>query len=203
MRYTTRWVLAAGVLGLAVSLAAGFGGDEEKADNPYYQHWADFKEGTTVVHVEKTTFGDDAKDELPGGVDEKIVRYKLLSVSPKRVVVEAVAFEKEFLHTIETAPTKFIYPAKVSKADLDAVLLAAGAKYGQETLKVKVGKEEMEIKCKTIAGTLKKKGEMVTQKFWLSKEVPGGIVKRTRTTMQDGKMVAKTTITLRAFKAAE
>ena len=202
MRYTTRW-LVAGVLGLAVSLAAGFGGKEETTDNPYYKHWAGFKEGTTVVHVEKTTFGDDAKDELPGGVDEKIVRYKLLSVSPKRVVVEAVAFEKEFLHTIETAPTKFIYPAKVNKADLEAVLLAAGAKYGEETLKVKVGKEEMEIKCKTIAGTRKKKDEEVQQKFWLSTTVPGGIVKRTRATTHEGKLVAETTTALESYKLAE
>ena len=204
MRYTTRCLLAAGVLGLVVSLAAGFGGEEEMADNPYYKHWAGFKEGTTVVHTEKTSFGDDASDELPGGVDEKIVRYKLLSVSPKRVVVEAIVFEKEFLNTTEAAPTKIIYPAKVNKAYLDAMLLAAGAKYGQSTLKVKMGKEEETFKCKTIEGTRKKKGEEVHQKFWLSKEVPGGIVKRTRATMQGaGKLVAETTTLLRAYKVAE
>ena len=95
MRYTTRCV-AACVLGLTVSLAAGFGGDEEMTDNPFYKHWAGFKEGTTVVHTERTTFGDDATDELPGGVDEKIVRYKLASVSPKRVVLEVVVIEKDF-----------------------------------------------------------------------------------------------------------
>jgi hypothetical protein len=203
MTYTTRWVVAAGVLGLAVSLAAGFGGDEEMAENPYYKHWAGFKEGTTVVHTEKTTFGDDATDELPGGVHEKTVRYKLVSVSPKRVVVETVDFEKEFLSTTETAPTKTFYPAKVNKAHLDSVLLAAGAKFGEETLKVTVDKEEKMIKCKTIAGTRKKKGEEVTGKFWLSTAVPGGIVKRTRTTMRDGKLVAETTIMLKSYKVAE
>jgi len=202
MRYTTRWVLAASVLGLAVSLSAG-GGDGEMTDNPFYKHWAGFKEGTTVVHTEKTKFGDDATDELPGGVEEKIVRYKLLSVSPKRVVVEAVVVEKEFLNSTESAPTKIIYPAQVNKAHLDAVLLAAGAKKGEQTLKLKMGKEEMEIKCKTIAGTRNKKGEQVTQKFWLSTAVPGGIVKRTRSTMQDGKLVAETTILVRSYKVAE
>jgi hypothetical protein len=203
MRYTTRWVLAAGVLGLAVPLAAGFGGDEEMAENPYYKHWAGFKEGTTVIHTEKTTFGDDATDELPGGVDEKIVKYKLVSVSPKRVVVESVVFDKEFLSTTESAPTKIIYPAKVNKANLDAVLLLAGAKYSDATLKVKLGKEEQAIKCKTIAGTRQKKDEEVRQKFWLSSTVPGGIVRRTRTTMRDGKLVAETTISLRSYKLAE
>ena len=199
MRYTTRWVVA-GVLGLAVSLAAAFGGDEETTDNPYYKHWAGFKEGTTVVHAEKTTFGDDATDELPGGVDEKTVKYKLVSVSPKRVVVEVVVTEKEFLSTTESAPTRITYPAKVSKAHLEAVLLAAGAKRGQETLKV--GKEK-EIKCNTIEGGRKKKGEEVRQKFWLSTAVPGGIVKRTRATMQGGKVVAETTTLLMSYKVAK
>jgi hypothetical protein len=202
MRYTTRWVVA-GVLGLAVSLAAGFGADEETTENPYYKHWAGFKEGTTAVHTEKTTFGDDARDELPGGVDEKILRYKLVSRSPQRVVVEVVVIEKDFLNTTESAPTKIIYPAKVNKANLEAVLLAAGAKYGEETLKVKVGKEEKEIKCKTIEGTRKKKGEVVRQKFWLSMTVPGGIVKRTRATTQGGKLVAETTTLLESYKVAK
>jgi len=203
MRYTTRRVLAASLLGLAVSLPAGFGGDRETTENPFYKHWASFKEGTTVAHTEKTTFGDDATDELPGGVDEKIVKYKLLSVSPEKVVVETVVIEKSFLNTTESAPTKITYPAKVSKAHLEAVLLAAGAKQGMDTLTVKVGKEDKEIKCRTIEGTRKKKNEEVRQKFWLSTTVPGGIVKRTRATMHDGKLVAETTTSLRSYSVAE
>ena len=203
MRYTTRWVVAAGVLGLAVSLAAGAGGDEATTANPYYKHWASFKKGTTVVLTEKTTFGDDATDELPGGVDEKTVEYKLVSVSPKQVVVETTVTEKEFLSTTESAPVKITYPAEVNKAYLEAVLIAAGAERGEETLKVRVGKEEKEIKCNTIAGTRKQKGEEVKQKFWLSPTVPGGIVKRTRATMRDGKLVAETTTSLRSYSVAE
>jgi hypothetical protein len=202
MSYTSRWAVA-GVLGLAVSLTTSFGGEGETTDNPYYKHWAGFKEGTTVVHSQKTTFGDDATDELPGGVDEKILKYKLLSVSPKRVVVEEVVIEKEFLSTTESAPTKIVYPAKVNKASVEAVLLAAGAKQGEETLKVKVGKEDREITCKTIAGTRKKKGEEVQQKFWLSTTVPGGIVKRTRATMRDGTLVAETTTWLISYQEAK
>jgi hypothetical protein len=200
MRYTTRW-LVAGVLGLAVSLIPGFGADEETTDNPYYKHWAGFKKGTTVVHTEKTTFGDDATDELPGGADEKTVKYKLISVSPKRVVVEVVLSEKDFLDITESAPTKIIYPAKASKAYVQAVIL--GAKQGEETLKVEVNKEEKEVKCKTLEGTRKKKGEEIKQKFWLSSKVPGGIVKRTRATMRDGKLVAETTTLLKAYKVAK
>jgi hypothetical protein len=201
MRYTTRWVLTAGVLGLFVALAAGGGG--ETTDNPLYKHWASFKKGTTAVHTEKTTFGDDASDDLPGGVEEKTVKYKLVSVSPKQVVVESVVIEREFLSTSESAPTRITYPAKVNKAHLAAVLLETGATRGEETLKVTVGKGEKEIKCRTIAGTRKKKGDEVKQKVWLSTTVPGGIVKRTRATMRDGKLVAETTTLLRAYKAAE
>jgi hypothetical protein len=200
MRYTARLVVA-GVLGLSVSLAASFGGDEQ-TDNPHYKHWAGFKEGTTAVLTETTKFGDDATDELPGGVAEKTVRYKLLSVSPKAVVVEAVTFEKAFLNTTEEAPTKILYPAKVNKAHIEAVLLAAGAKTGEDTLKVP-GKEAKEIKCHTITGSRKKGGEEVTQKFWLSKDVPGGVVKRTRSVTRDGKLVAETTTVLKSFKVAE
>jgi hypothetical protein len=204
MRYTTRWVLAASVLGLAVSLAAGFGGDKgETTENPYYKHWANFKKGTTVVHSEKTTFGDDAKDELPGGVDEKTVFYKLLRVTDKRADVEAVVVEREFLSSTESAPTRIIYPARVNKAYLDAVLLAAGAKRGEETLKVRVNGKDREIKCQTIEGKRTKKGEEVKQKFWLSRSVPGGIVKRTRRTERDDKLVAETITLLRAYRAPE
>ena len=203
MRYTTKCVLVTCVLGLVVSLAAGFGGDGEMTDNPYYKHWAGFKVGTTVTHPEKTTFGDDATDELPGGVDDKTITYKLLSVSPDRVVVEAVLSEREFLNITESPPTKIIYPAKVKKAHLEAVLLAAGAKHGEETLKVKMDKEEKAIKCMTIAGTRKKAGEEVKQKFWISPTVPGGIVKRTRATTHDGKLVAETTTALESYKLAE
>src|SRR5262249_35655267 len=117
--------------------------------------------------------------------------------------IEVVVVEKNFLNTTESAPSKITYPAQVNKAHLEAVLLAAGAKRGEETLKVNVNKEEKEIKCKTIEGTRKKKGEVVHQKFWLSTKVPGGIVKRTRATMQGGKLVAETTTTLKAYKVAK
>ena len=118
-------------------------------------------------------------------------------------MVETTVIEKEFLSTTESAPVKITYPAEVNKAYLEAVLIAAGAERGEETLKVRVGKEEKEIKCNTIAGTRKQKGEDVKQKFWLSPTVPGGIVKRTRATMRDGKLVAETTTSLRSYSVAE
>jgi hypothetical protein len=202
MRNTTRWVVA-GVLVLAFSLTPGFAADEETAVNPYYKYWADFKKGSTVTHVERTTFGDDATDELPGGVDEKIVRYKLVRSSDKGVSVEAVVIQKEFLNTTRSAPSRIYYPAKVNKANLKAMLLAAGAKTGEDTVKLKVNGKEREFKCKTIEGSRKKKGQVVKQKFWLSTSVPGGIVQRKRTTLNGDKLVAETTTTVRLFKVVK
>jgi hypothetical protein len=197
-------LLAAGVLTLAVALPAGFGGEKEgMADNPWYVHWANFKPGTIVVHSEETVFGDDAKDEVPGGVDRKTVRYKLLEVTPKRVVVETVVTEKDFLSSIQAAPTKIIYPAKVNKANLASLLVSANAKHGEETVQVRLGDEDKQIKCKTLTGMRKKKGEEVRQQYWYSTDVPGGVVKRIRTTTHEGALVAKTTILLKGYKVAE
>jgi hypothetical protein len=166
---------------------------EEMVVNPFYKGWAHFAPGATAVHVETTQLGGESKEQAPDGVDEKEIRYKLLEVTPKKAVVEVVVVEREFLSIIEAAPTKITYPAKVKKSHLDAVLLEIGAKRGEETLMV-AGKE---LKCKTVAGTRKKKDEEIKHKIWYSFEIPGGIVKKTRTTRQDGKLVAETTVTLK------
>ncbi len=59
------------------------------------------------------------------------------------------------------------------------------------------------IPCKTLSGTLKKDGSTIEHKLWISDKVPGGIVKRTQVTSQDGKLVANTTIMLKSYKHAE
>ena len=39
--------------------------------------------------------------------------------------------------------------------------------------------------------------------IWVSDQVPGGMVKHTRVTKQDGKVFADTTITVKAYKVEE
>jgi hypothetical protein len=173
------------------------GADEkEMVANPMYQHWASFKPGATAVLQEKTIFGGDARNERPGGVDVKVINQRLLSVSPQKVVVATTVVEDDFLGTVETAPARHTYPTMIPKANFEAVLHEHGAKPGPEETVKAAG---MDIKCKVYAGTYKKGAAEVTFKLWYSDSVPGGIVKRTRLTKQDGKVIADTTIMLESF----
>ena len=104
--------------------------------------------------------------------------------------------EEDFLSTVESAPTRITYPAKVKKAHLQAFLQEWNAKEGKdETIKV----DGKEIKCKVRAGSQKSEDETVEAKLCFSSTVPGGIVTHTRTTKDGDKLVAETTITLVSF----
>src|SRR5262245_621154 len=132
-------------------------------------------------------------------MDEKRIVYKLLEVNDERAVVEMVVTEKDFLGYIQAAPTRYIYPAKVSKAHLERIILEAGGKTGEDMVKV----EGNDIKCRTLAGTVKGQDGETDFKLWLSDEVPGTIVKQVRTARQKGEVVAETTTTLQSFKKAD
>ena len=184
--------------------ASAWGQDEKKQDetveNPFYKFWSGFKPGSTAVCLETTKVGSpDGKLWTPDGVDEKRIAYKLVEVDDKRAVVEMVVTEKEFLGYVQAAPTRYIYPAKVRKQDLQRFIQETGAKTGEETLKV----EGKELKVKTVAGSIKGAGDVETEyKLWISDEVPGGIVKKTQTTRHKGEAVAETTVILEACKKA-
>jgi hypothetical protein len=185
------------VLLLLVPFLAVQGADKDDlVVNPLYKHWANCKPGSTVTLLEKTVFTGPDKELVPDGVDEKEITSKLLSVTPEAVVVQVGVLEHEFLAAIEPPPTKKTYPAKVTKANLHAGLHGVDPKIGEDTLEVAGQK----LKCVTWSGLEKKEGTEVEHKLWLSDKVPGGIVKHTRTTKQDGKVVADTTITVKSFK---
>ena len=189
---------AVGILSLLLAYTAW--GQEEMAPNPYYKFWAPFKPGSTAVHLEQTKLSGAEGKLVPGGVDEKRITYKLANVNENRAIVEMVVTEQDFLGYVQAAPTKYIYPAKWKKSHLDRIILEDGGKTGEETLKLK----DKEIKCKTVAGTVKgPDGEQVEFKLWLSDAVPGTIVKQVRTTRQKGDLVAETTTTLESYKKAE
>jgi hypothetical protein len=192
MRHVRRFTSAMGaVLLVCAVFPARAAEDSEMVDNPYYRNWASFKVGAQAVHNEKTVHGD-------GSIEEKKVQYQLAQVADKNVVVRTFVIERELLSTIETAPTRIIYPAKVKKADLEAALIAFGAKRGKDTIKV-LGKE-MEVN--TIEITKKQKNEEVKVKIWHTPKIPGGIVKKVQTTSEDGKEVATTTTTLASYRVA-
>jgi hypothetical protein len=198
MLHSLRW-LAASIAALVVLSLSAVQAEEkdEMVPNPRYVHWANCKPGSTVTHIEKTTYADPATKLLaPDGIDEKEITYKLLSVSPDKVVVETVVVEKDFLSNIEQAPTKITFPAKIRKSHLETVLREAGAKPGEETVNV-LGKD---LKCKTLTGDYKESGDDIHRQVCYTDAVPGGIVKQTRVTKHDGKMVAETVVTVKAYK---
>src|SRR5262245_60828585 len=136
---------------LAVLLTSTAWAQEDMVANPFYKFWAGSKPGATAVHLEQTKLSGPEGKLVPGGIDEKRIAYKLVEVDKDRAVVEMVVTEKDFLGYVQAAPTRYIYPAKIKKSDLERILLEAGGKTGEDTVKV----EGKDMKCKTLAGTLK------------------------------------------------
>jgi hypothetical protein len=195
-----RWMLAVATILLICPLIGLQAADkDEMVVNPYYKFWSKHKPGSTVTLLEKTAFTGPEKEQVPDGIDQKEITYKLLSVSPESVTVQVTVLEREFLSSIETASTKKIYPAKVTPANLRAGLHGVDPVRGEDTLEV-LGKK---LLCATLSGTEKKDGVEVEHKVWVSESVPGGIVKHHRVTRQNGKTVADTTIAVKAYKEGD
>jgi hypothetical protein len=186
---------------LALATARGADADDLVA-NPRYKGWADFKPGATVTHKEMTRFpaGSPQGKYYPEGIDERDITYKLVSVSPDKVVVETVVLDYHLLSQVEAAPTRIIYPAKVKRANVEEA---------REQLKVKEGKEDIEVlgkshKCEWYETTrMTGDGEEMTRKRWILPEVPGGIVKEVTVTKKGDQVVAETTTTMLPLKAGE
>jgi hypothetical protein len=188
-------LLALGSLfGLLPLSEAADGDKDEMVDNPMYVAWAGFKPGATSTVVEKTTYSDD-QNPVP---DEKVVTYTLVSVSADQVVVRAVVVEQELLGTVESAPTRHTYPAKLKKSYLAVAAPELTAQKGEDTITFK-GES---IKCQTLSGSYKKEGETVEFKAWINDRIPGGVVKRTRTTKQKDETIT-TTVTLQSYAVAK
>ena len=187
------WMLPLVILMAAVPLVSA----QDQVANPYYKFWSKSKPGATVVYKETTKLSGAAKESAPEGTDVKTVTYKLVEVNDEKAVVEARVTQRENFGFVESAPTRHIYPAKMSKEVLEDLLEETGAKGVAATLKV----GDKELKVMALTGTMKKKaGEEVDFKIWLSDEVPGGIVKRQRTAKVKGEVVAETTVELVSYK---
>src|SRR5271166_6324709 len=161
----SRCLCGLSAVGILFLLASTSWAEDEMVANPYYKFWAGSKPGDKAVHLEQTKLSGPEGKLVPGGVDEKRIAYKLLEVDKDRVVVEMVVTERDFLGYVQAAPTRYIYPAKIKKLHLERILMEAGGKTGEDT--VTVGGKE--LKCKTLAGTIKgPDGEQVEFKLWLS-----------------------------------
>jgi hypothetical protein len=195
-------VLLRRLLPLAVLVAAAplLRAEDQQVANPYFKFWSKSKPGATVVLKETTKLSGAAADSAPGGTDVKTVTYKLAELNDKLAVVETRVIQREDFGFVESAPTRHIYPATMSKAVLADLIAETGAKAEDAT--VKVG--DKELKVKLLSGSLKKKGgEEVEFKIWLSDEIPGGIAKRLRTTKVNGETVAETTVEVESYKQGD
>lgn len=184
----------AAVLALCACATAARPDDKEAAENPYYKHWSKSKVGASVTYKETTKVpakGDDPADE-----DVKVIRQKLVELTPEKAVVETVVVEGEVFGFVESAPTRHIYPAKMDKAVLAELLQETGAKGADGT--VKVG--DKDVKATVLTGTIKKGDEETAFQIWITDAVPGGIAKRVRTTKVKGEVVAETTLEVIAPK---
>jgi hypothetical protein len=190
MRTLFRSLAAVAVLFACSALTGAQDKDKDLAENPFYRFWSTSGIGSTVTLKETTKL----TSPTPGGdsgTDVKIVEHKLLERNAEKAVVETVVTEGELFGFVQTAPTKHIYPAKMSKEVLEELLKETGAK--KEPATIKIGEKEMKVTY--LSGTMKQgPDDEIEFKFWLSEEVPGAIVKKVRLTKNKGTVVAETTI---------
>jgi hypothetical protein len=167
--------------------------DKDLVENPFYKFWSTAGIGSTVTLKESTKLSGPAAGE--SGTEMKMIEYTLLERTADKVVVQAVVTEGETFGYVQSAPTKHIYPAKMSKEVLEDLLRETNAKSRDETIKI----GDKELKVKHFSGTMKRGDDDIEFQTWLSDAVPGHIVKRTRTTKSKGGAVAETTIDLVKF----
>src|SRR5262245_3663338 len=171
--------------------------DKELVENPFYKFWSTSKIGSSVTLKESTKLTGPAAGGETGGVEVKLIEHKLVELTPEKAVVETVVTEGEIFGFVQTAPTKHIYPARMSKEVLEELIKETGAKAEDATLKV--GDKEMKVRFLT--GTMKQGADdEVEFKFWLSDEVPGQIVKRVRVSKVKSVVVDETTIEMVKFE---
>lgn len=191
-----------GLFVFGVLLSGGFaaGGAAGEADdmveNPKFKFWAKFKPGAASTYTQTTKLHGPEKASVPGGIEKKTIAHRLLNVGKDKVVVLTTVVEEDFLSSVESAPTRITYPAKVKKANLQAFLQEWTAKEGKDET-INVGGKD--ITCKVRAGSHKVEGGTVEAKLCFSDAVPGGIVSHTRITREGDTIVAETTTTLASF----
>lgn len=180
---------------VAVGRSVCHAGDD-MVDNPKYKFWSSFKPGATSTYTQTTRYHGPEKSSFPGGVETKTIVYRLANVTKDAVVVVTTVVEEDFLGTVESAPTKMTFPAKVKKANLAAFLNEWNAKEAADEM-IKVG--DKQVACKVRSGSHKVEGGTVDAKICFADSVPGGIVSHTRTTKEGAALVAETTTTLVSF----
>jgi hypothetical protein len=191
------------LLSLALAQVCALHADEPKkemVDNPVYKHWAAFKVGTTVTRREKVKLPADSEE---GQIqpEQTLVKdnvYKLLEVTPQKVVVEVTEMEHGRGSIQESAPFKLIYFSHMRKGL--GTPKESFEKHKQEDVEVEVHGKMYKA---TVVETTQKIGPVTKyQKVWLSDEVPGGIIKDIKSQKHGNDMMSESTLELVSVKQA-
>jgi hypothetical protein len=182
--------LVLGLTGMS-TLGAQEGAKGDMVPNHIYKHWSNFKVGTSVHRKETVKFAPDSEEGsyYPEHTLVKEAKYKLTNLTAEKAVVEVYEEEhgRGFLKV--SAPVKMIYFATMKK--------------GQGTPKESFTKHKQEdvnfdwngktYKATLIETSYKIGPETSSQKIWLSDEIPGGILKDTKSRQRGDKIITEST----------
>lgn len=184
-------LLAAVVLGFGASFAFA----EDTVDNPAYLNWAKFKAGATQKVSMSTTMKMGEQEMSSSGT----MTSTLKELTAEKAVIE-VAVEMTAMGKTMTAPAqKLEIKAKVP-AGTATQPAGMNVPEGAKVTRTGSGDEEVAVggkkyKChweEYQIETTKPAAMKMTAKVWISKEVPGGLVKQeTSGDMPQGKMTSK------------
>ncbi|HEY9069046.1 MAG TPA: hypothetical protein VIV61_02260 [Candidatus Ozemobacteraceae bacterium] len=171
------------VLMALLTVSTAFAAD--LVDNPSYAVWSKFKIGAELKYKQVS--------EVANMKTESEITYKLVELTPEKLVVEMGGSSMVAGNKMELPPTRMDHAAKIENAKVDpkmAEMIKADAKAGEEQVTVPAGT----FKCRVIESKMTQQGAEVSTKVWASDEVPGGLVKMV--TLMTAPMKSETTMEL-------
>ena len=166
----------------------------DMVNNPPYAQWSEFKPGTRVTQREVVT--------LPNGEKvEQIITHKLLSRDQHQAVVETIATEGAVggrkSGAAESSKTITTFPARVKMSEVDTPADASSS--------LTQGVEDIDVKGKKVSTewtelVTHKGDEVITEKEWTARDIPGGLIKRTVTHKKGDTVVSDSVLELVTFK---
>lgn len=147
----------------------------EMVANPQYDMWKDAGVGTSVTFV--------IKAEAMGMAQEITTVSTMVSKDADKIVVENKMKQTMMGQSMDMPPQKTDVPAQIDKANPQ--YMDPAASIADEEITVPAGK----FNCKVYEKIHEEGGNKTKMKAWLSKDVPGGMVKLEMTT--EGQMTSK------------
>ena len=181
---------APGMLGAAESRPQ----PTDVVNNPPYAHWSAFKPGTSVTQREVVTLAN-------GTTLEQTITTKLVSRDKNKAVIETTMTEGgasgASTGMAEATKTVTTFPAKVKMSQVDTPAEASVA--------VTEGAEEVDVKGKKVStewvqAVTHNGDEVITEKVWTARDIPGGLIKRTVTRKKGDTVVSDSTLELVGYR---